>query len=121
MNVTIHPGSLNGMITAPASKSAMQRACAAALIKTGKTILHNPGVSADDHAALEIIKQLGASIEKSGTNIIIGSKGVQPISTGINCGESGLSVRMFTPIAALSKDTITINGEGSLLNRPLSF
>ena len=121
MNVTIHPGSLNGMITAPASKSAMQRACAAALIKTGKTILHNPGVSADDHAALEIIKQLGASIEKSGTNIIIESKGIQPISTGINCGESGLSVRMFTPIAALSKDTITINGEGSLLNRPLSF
>ncbi|MFL5741979.1 MAG: 3-phosphoshikimate 1-carboxyvinyltransferase, partial [Flavisolibacter sp.] len=38
-----------------------------------------------------------------------------------NCGESGLSVRMFTPIAALSEKEITVNGKGSLVKRPLSF
>jgi len=50
-----------------------------------------------------------------------------PPSTGggrgevINCGESGLSIRMFTPIVALSEKEITINGEGSLLKRPMDF
>jgi 3-phosphoshikimate 1-carboxyvinyltransferase len=121
MRITVQPGSLSGIVTAPASKSAMQRACAAALIKKGKTILHNPGISADDNAALDIIKQLGATVERSGATVIIESNGVDPIAGIINCGESGLSVRMFTPIAALSKTAITITGKGSLLKRPLSF
>jgi 3-phosphoshikimate 1-carboxyvinyltransferase len=91
------------------------------LIKGGKTVLHNPGISADDKAALDIIKQLGAKIESANGNIVISSDGVQPISNSINCGESGLSVRMFTPIAALSDQPITINGSGSLVKRPLAF
>ncbi len=39
----------------------------------------------------------------------------------IDCGESGLSIRMFTPLAALSDKEITINGSGSLLTRPMDF
>ena len=39
----------------------------------------------------------------------------------MNCGESGLSIRMFTPIVALSDKEITINGSGSLATRPMDF
>ena len=39
----------------------------------------------------------------------------------INCGESGLGIRMFTPIVALSAEALTINGSGSLLTRPMHF
>src|SRR5947199_7387008 len=49
------------------------------------------------------------------------SRGVSPVSRQINCGESGLGIRMFTPIAALSDKEITINGRGSLVTRPLQF
>ena len=121
MQVTISPSTLKGTITAPASKSAMQRACAAALLKGGKTVLHNPGVSADDEAALDIIQQLGTIVEKKGETIVIHSNGVNPISGEINCGESGLSARMFTSIAALSTRPIRIVGKGSLIKRPFSF
>ncbi|RYZ28421.1 MAG: 3-phosphoshikimate 1-carboxyvinyltransferase [Chitinophagaceae bacterium] len=121
MQVTITPANIKGTITAPASKSAMQRACAAALLKQGQTILQNPGVSADDEAALDIIRQLGATIERQEDKIVISSNGVQPTSNEINCGESGLSSRMFTSIAALSSTTITVTGEGSLTKRPFSF
>lgn len=41
----------------------MQRACAAALIHIGKTIIHNPGHSNDDLAALDVIQKLGAIVE----------------------------------------------------------
>jgi 3-phosphoshikimate 1-carboxyvinyltransferase len=121
MQAVVLPSKLSGTITAPASKSAMQRACAAALLKGGKTVLHNPGVSDDDKAALDIIQQLGAKVAQQGEDIIITSNGVRPISDEINCGESGLSVRMFTSIAALSEKEITINGRGSLVKRPLAF
>lgn len=122
MKVIVKPSEVKGTVISPASKSAMQRACAAALLKGGTTILHNPGISNDDEAALTIIQQLGAVVETENDKLIIRCSGkVQPVSNSINCGESGLSVRMFTSIAALSNQAITITGEGSLLNRPLSF
>jgi 3-phosphoshikimate 1-carboxyvinyltransferase len=122
MRATVQPSKLKGTITAPASKSAMQRACAAALLKGGRTVLSNPGVSDDDKAALDIIQQLGATVKHEGDTVIIESQGgVHPVSGEINCGESGLSVRMFTSIAALAEEEITINGRGSLVTRPLAF
>lgn len=120
--ISIQPSQLHGEVSAPASKSAMQRACAAALLKEGKSRLYNPGQSYDDCAALSIIQALGATIEheKDGSISII-SNGVQPITNILQCGESGLSIRMFTPIAALSSNTIVIKGEGSLLKRPMGL
>jgi 3-phosphoshikimate 1-carboxyvinyltransferase len=121
MKVTIQPSKLKGIIQAPASKSSMQRACAAALLIEGESIIHNPGHSNDDKAALDIIQKLGAEVEKAGTELRINSHGVRPAEKEINCGESGLSIRMFTPIVALSNKEITINGSGSLTTRPMDF
>jgi 3-phosphoshikimate 1-carboxyvinyltransferase len=121
--VTIHPSLLKGSVTAAASKSSMQRACAAALLKLGETIIHNPGISNDDKAALQMIQDLGATVEFKDDILIVNSKGLtstEHIIT-VNCGESGLGIRMFTPIFALSPSKITINGKGSLLTRPMDF
>ncbi|MEO7983289.1 MAG: 3-phosphoshikimate 1-carboxyvinyltransferase [Bacteroidota bacterium] len=121
MKVTIHPSQLNGNIQAPASKSSMQRALAAALLTNGTSIINNPGHSNDDKAALRVIEALGVVIEKEHHRLVIESKGVNPIASEVNCGESGLGIRMFAPIIALSEKEITINGEGSLLTRPMEF
>ena len=122
MIVRIQPSQLSGTIYAAASKSSMQRACAAALLTIGETTLINPGKSNDDLAAIEVIQKLGASIEWSTNgNLIIRSNGIHPINKEINCGESGLGIRMFTPLTALSKETIILNGMGSLLTRPMNF
>lgn len=121
MKVTIHPSQLIGTVQAPASKSSMQRACAAALLRQGESKIKNPGHSNDDKAAIEIIKGLGAEVLITDDGLIVNSNGVLPKSNVINCGESGLSIRMFTPIAALSDSEITITGEGSLMSRPMNF
>lgn len=121
MQSIVSPSAISGTITAPASKSSMQRACAAALVKGGITILTNPGISADDMAALDIIQQLGATVRKMDDKVMIESKGIHATGNKIDCGESGLSVRMFTSIAALSPAALTITGRGSLLKRPLDF
>lgn len=126
MQVKIHPSTLSGKITAPASKSAMQRACALALLNNGQSHIQNPGTSKDDKAALSIIKELGAVVEtlEDGSFKITGSNFIEENETGertINCGESGLSIRMFAPIAALASQPINIIGNGSLVNRPMDF
>jgi 3-phosphoshikimate 1-carboxyvinyltransferase len=130
----IKPSTVSGIIKAPASKSSMQRACAAALLAKGNSIIRNPGHSDDDQAAIEIIEAMGALVEDSDSPVLremkivieenelyILSDGVNPITRDINCRESGLSIRMFTPIVALSDKAITIKGEGSLRKRPMDF
>src|SRR5258706_15894136 len=104
MKVTIQPSQLKGNIRAPASKSSMQRACAAALLTKGTTSIHNPGHSNDDKAAIDIIQRLGAKVENVKGELSVVSAGFPPdsyrdtthlpIAIGtpltIDCGESGL-------------------------------
>jgi 3-phosphoshikimate 1-carboxyvinyltransferase len=122
MIVKIKPSTLSGSIVAPASKSSMQRACAAALLCEGASEIRNPGKSNDDLAALDVIQKLGARVvNNEDGSITIHSLGVDPAEKEINCGESGLGIRMFTPIAGLSNKSVTINGMGSLYTRPMHF
>src|SRR6201995_5216805 len=122
MNVTISPSVIEGSLQASASKSSMQRACAAALITRTKTHIINPGYSNDDLAAIRVIRTLGADVENlSDGSLLIESRGIRPVSDFVNCGESGLGIRMFAPLIAMSNHTMIIEGEGSLLNRPMNF
>ncbi len=121
MIVTIYPSHISGNVHAPASKSSMQRACAAALILTGETNITNPGKSNDDLAAIEVIKDLGASVTFQNDKLLIKGSDFTTNLKEINCGESGLGLRMFAPIAALSHNEILLNGSGSLLQRPMDF
>ena len=126
MIVSIQPSRISGTIVAPASKSCMQRACALALLADGEVTLINPGKSNDDLAALDILQKLGTNIlKKEAEDLLIIDSKAPPSGGGggfvLNCGESGLGIRMFTPIAALSSEEIIITGTGSLLNRPMHF
>lgn len=105
----------------------MQRACAAALINKGTTIIDNGGNSNDEQAAKNIVQKLGATVESVRKQVVITSNdyifnsdypGKHSI---ISVGESGLSLRMFAPLAALFKQEITLTGEGSILTRPVDF
>ena len=127
MIVTVKPAKVSGKINVPASKSSMQRACAAALLIPGTTILSGYGDSNDEQAAINIITQLGAKVQKVGNELVITSSeeifssSFPDKNLNIHCGESGLSMRMFAPIAALFNFNITFIGEGSILTRPMNF
>ncbi|MDQ1349926.1 MAG: 3-phosphoshikimate 1-carboxyvinyltransferase [Acidobacteriota bacterium] len=111
---------IKGSIAAPASKSMMQRAIAAALLAEGTTTILNPTFCNDSLAALRVIAELGAQVIR-GKNEVSIRGGMNPSGPGtiLNCGESGLGIRMFTPIASLWGGELTLTGEGSLLSRPV--
>lgn len=119
MKKSISPSEARGTQAAPASKSEMQRAIAAAAIAHGRSIITNPTFCDDSKAALSMASALGARVQQFTDRIIIDG-GINPAQDTLDCGESGLGVRMFTPIAALTGRRITLTGRGSLLKRPVS-
>ncbi|MEO9210630.1 MAG: 3-phosphoshikimate 1-carboxyvinyltransferase [Ginsengibacter sp.] len=127
MDITITPSPVSGTIQAPPSKSSMQRACAAALITPGITSIEGFGNSNDEKAAISIISKLGATVSVTGNKMEVTSNdflfhsSIPEKNVVVSCGESGLSMRMFAPIASLFNYDITFTGEGSILKRPMNF
>lgn len=122
MNIIVSFNEVSGCIKVPASKSISQRLCAGALLHKGDTFIRHFGHSNDELAALDIIEDLGATVSRlDSATISISSTGSIQNAYQIDCGESGLSARLFTPIVALHHLPIKITGKGSLLNRPMHF
>ena len=115
----VRPGKVFGTIVPPASKSVMQRAIAISALANGTSVLHGYSSSNDSDAALKIAENLGASVSVDSATVTI-TGGLRPRSLELNCGEAGLGIRMFTPIASLWHEPITLHGEGSLKKRPVS-
>ena len=118
MERILQPSAINGSIKAPASKSMTQRAIAAALLADGQSIIHNPSYCDDSLAAMSIAVGLGARVEPQVNQLKITGSAILK-ETKLNCGESGLAIRMFSPIVALYPSEITMVGANSLKKRPM--
>jgi len=120
METVIVPSEIQGVVQAPPSKSMTQRAIAAALLAEGESIITNPSRCDDSMAAMSIAYGLGAVINNKTNELKI--KGSRKLKEKVlNCGESGLAIRMFSPIAALHDSEIIMTGTGSLKKRPVSM
>jgi len=120
MERIIVPSKLKGKINAPSSKSMTQRAIAASLLAEGESTILNPSYCDDSLAAMTIAVGLGAKVNPGiGEMKITGAGELR--EKKLNCGESGLAIRMFSPIAALYPAEIILTGSGSLKKRPMSM
>ena len=120
MTIEITPSTVKGQVQAPASKSVAQRAIAIASLATGTSEIFYVGKSDDVQSAIKVCKAFGAEIEEKGEKLII-KGGIKIPSVPLNCGESGLGIRMFSAIAAILNEPVTLTGEGSLTERPLKM
>jgi 3-phosphoshikimate 1-carboxyvinyltransferase len=118
MEKLVKPSNVSGIVTTPPSKSMTQRAIAAGTLAHGESIILNPSFCEDSIAAMGIAAGLGAKVEPSDGKLkISGSRELK--ETTLDCGESGLAIRMFSPLAALYPGKITVTGSGSLKTRPM--
>jgi 3-phosphoshikimate 1-carboxyvinyltransferase len=112
------PHSLNiSQISAPASKSYAQRAILAAALCAGRSTIKGVGSSDDVQHIIEVAKQLGAKVTGEKDLSIIGR--FFPPKMVLNCGESGLGMRMSASIAAAIGGEFQLIGKGSILERPM--
>ncbi len=110
---------IRGEIHVPSSKSLTQRAVAAAMLANGTSIIRNPSLCADAQAALHIALLMGAEVLKQDDEWYISGNFRAPAHP-LDCGESALCARLFTPIAALHDSPVELTGRGTLLNRSMN-
>jgi 3-phosphoshikimate 1-carboxyvinyltransferase len=120
MERSVEPSFVRGDVKAPPSKSMTQRAIAAALLADGQSVLLNPSYCDDSLAAMSIAVSLGARVEPQADRMKITGSG-ELKEKKLNCGESGLAIRLFSPVAALFDAEITMTGAGSLKKRPMNM
>lgn len=118
---TVRRRFLSGSIRIPPSKSDSQRSLLAAALAKGRSRVTNVGTSNDERAMLEHIQFLGATIEPTEDGYFITGSEQFPHAGTVNVGESGLGLRLMTPLCMVIGGEYTITGEGSILQRSQSF
>ncbi len=114
---------LKGVLKAPPSKSYTHRAIVIAALDNNTRVI-NPLFCEDTVATVELMKKLGAGISRGKYKNIpcLKVKGFNgsPSLKGkeFNAGESGTLLRIVLPLIALLKGRHTVNGKGSLRERP---
>ena len=121
MDKTVPLGRVKGTLTPPCSKSYAQRALAASLLCGETSVLRNLEFCDDTRSALRCIETLGARVEHVDARTLSIEGGLRPTGKVLRVGESGLATRLFTPIASLCTTPIAIEGEGTLLRRPMTM
>lgn len=110
-----------GVAQVPASKSMAQRAVIAATLACGTSHLAGYSPCADSESAIRFARTLGAEITQEGSTLIVKGIGANPrIPQEVFTGESGFLTRISIPIISmLQSGSTTVNGEGTLVGRPL--
>ena len=118
MKRLIKPTELRGTVQSPASKSAAQRAIAIASLARGRSEILFSGHSDDVISAIRVCRSFGIHIDEQ-TNALIIEGGIKVPDNALNCGESGLGIRMFSSLAAILEHPVTLTGTGTLAKRPM--
>lgn len=120
MDITIHPGKLNGTLAAIPSKSQAHRMLICAAFADGPTMLICPETNQDIEATVDGLCALGATIRKTEDGYHITPATALPAEAVLNCRESGSTLRFLLPVAGALGVKTTFRMEGRLPNRPLS-
>ncbi len=119
MKLTVYPGSLNGTVHAPPSKSHTHRAYMLAALSHGISHVSSPLFGEDTNATLAAVQTLGAHVVIDGETVTITGGNLHAADGVIDCKNSGSSIRMLAGIAARLSGKTAFTGDASLCKRPM--
>ena len=114
---------ISGVVHVPSSKSYAQRAIAIASLSQKIVVIDQVGENDDVVAAQNCIRSMGAQFTEK-KNALFFQKSIDLKYTNsieVNCGESGLSARLFSAFSLLYNQQFKILGEGSVTNRTMEM
>ncbi len=118
MKVIITPSQLSGTVSAVSSKSDAHRKIIAAALADKPTKININNFSDDIDATLDCIENLGGSIKKDETGVLITPISVNQEGCVLNFRESGSTARFLLPVAAAICEKGSFSGSGRLPERP---
>lgn len=120
MKATINKSATKGIVSVPASKSLTIRALMCAALSTGESQIINPLVADDSIAAVRVLSQIGAEVQKKGGDTLVVSGGkFHAAHEDLDCNESATTMRMMTAVCSLIPGTHRLVGGPSLSARPI--
>ncbi len=120
MNCDIAKSILTGTINCPPSKAYTHRAIFLASLANGESTIINALDSNDIIATINACTNFGATINKIENTITIHNNKLLLRSTFIDAQNSGTTMRMAIAISSLFDKPITLTGDDSLKQRPMS-
>lgn len=121
--IIISPTALEGKVTIPPSKSLGHRGIISAALSRGVSNVSNVQYSKDIIATLEIMKLLGAKVEKKEDSVVIDGTDIfnyKNEEITLQCNESGSTIRFLIPVALVKEGQYVFEGKGKLVTRPLT-
>ena len=121
MKWKVRKSHLSGTIAPPPSKSHTIRAVLIAALAGGTSEIRRPLPGSDGESALRAAAALGAGVTRHEDAVRIEGVGgvVDKGDTGLFCGNSGTTMRLFTSAAALGARPRRFDGDASLRTRPM--
>jgi 3-phosphoshikimate 1-carboxyvinyltransferase len=123
VKIRIVPSSVTGEVAAPPSKSYTHRAVIAASLAAGESLIEDPLLSDDTLYTIDACRSLGADIKLESNQLKINGTGgqirVTPGRERIFAGNSGSTIRMVAPLAALAPTRVILDGDSRLRQRPV--
>jgi len=113
---------LKGEITPPGDKSISHRSLMLGSLATGTTLVRDFLISDDTLTTANAMRALGASIEISGTQVLVKGNGIYGLKEPnqiINCGNSGTTTRLLIGLLSPQAFTSTLTGDKYLQARPM--
>lgn len=113
-------GKTSVSVSVPPSKSMAHRALLAAALAKGESVISHFSYSQDMEATLGAIPLLGGSVERGEDFVRITGNGGQfpKVTSPVDCGESGSTLRFLIPLFTHSDSPVTFTGRGRLMQRP---
>jgi 3-phosphoshikimate 1-carboxyvinyltransferase len=111
-----------GSLRLPGDKSISHRYGMLAAFAEGTSRFSNFSTGADCASTLACMQALGARVNRTGDGVIevTGVAGrVTPCDPGLDCGNSGSTMRMLSGLLAAQEGSFTLIGDASLSRRPM--
>ena len=122
MHKVIKPFRYKGSIKINSSKSIYQRCLALSCFSSSDFIIVGDSNNDDVKTAKEICKKIGLDLKKSKNNLIVSGEVLANIQRlNVNTCESGLSLRVFGVLLTSFFENVTLNRNGSAINRKFDF
>ncbi|MFH0883593.1 MAG: 3-phosphoshikimate 1-carboxyvinyltransferase [bacterium] len=106
-------------ISAPASKSATQRALFLSTLASGTSTLHGPLDCEDSRALADALRGLGVKIDQQSDRWIVSGDTLQAASATLYCSNAGTCIRFLAAASLLLPSSVTLDAGEQLRKRPL--
>lgn len=100
-------------------KSISHRCAMFAMLASGTSEIENFLRAEDTLNSLNIVKNLGATVEDDGVTIRISSNGIKESSEILDCGNSGTGIRLFCGLLSSAEGHFVLTGDEYLRRRPM--